>query len=493
MRIFDILSMCVRSLFKRKLRTVLTMLGVVIGTVAIVTTVSLGLALNIRFDQQLSQMGDLRLIRVTSPGNMWRPSTDDAQGPDLPSLDIHAARAFAAIPGVASVSPQIETQLSVRSGRHIMANSFIIGVYPELMAEDDLTLAAGRLLQAGDTTQAVFSSNAEMLFDPEPDGTAMWGFWFGRRFWDSLWAQNNPEAETEPPQPLVDIFNDPIFISHDRNFIWGNQQQEEDVDLWEITTTRLIQPIEIEVVGLLEFKENMYMENGYIYMDIDTVQRLRMEQSRLEQQQNAEWGWIDARQNAHTFSEYSYILVRASNINHVANIHSEITQMGFPASHPGQSLEQIQGMARSQQQMLGAIGAVSLFVAAIGIANTMVMSIYERTREIGVMKVIGATVPDIRKMFLIEASLIGLLGGIIGVGLSYGASYILNNAAQFEGFDIFGGMFDWIGDPNALVSYIAPWLAVLAIIFATIIGLVSGYLPAQRATKLSALTAIRTD
>jgi len=130
---------------------------------------------------------------------------------------------------------------------------------------------------------------------------------------------------------------------------------------------------------------------------------------------------------------------------------------------------------------------VSLFVAAIGISNTMVMSIYERTREIGVMKVIGASLKDIRRLFLLEAALIGVFGGVLGAGLSLGVSKIINN----YGIPFFDNMV--YGANESDISAIPAWLCLFALGFSAVIGLVSGYFPARRAMKLSALTAIRTE
>ena len=78
------------------------------------------------------------------------------------------------------------------------------------------------------------------------------------------------------------------------------------------------------------------------------------------------------------------------------------------------------------QGILGGIGAISLLVAALGITNTMIMSIYERTKEIGIMKVIGANLEDIRKMFLLEAGMIGFIGGVAGIIISYILSLLMN-------------------------------------------------------------------
>ena len=160
--------------------------------------------------------------------------------------------------------------------------------------------------------------------------------------------------------------------------------------------------------------------------------------------------------------------------------------------YEGQYLESMKATAKNMQSLLGAIGAVSLFVAAIGIANTMIMSVYERTKEIGIMKVIGASIKDIKKIFLIESWIIGFLGGIVGVGLSLIISHVLNTTSvSFFSVDSFSYMPD--GAEKKIVSLIPVWLCVAAVIFAGFVGLCSGYFPAKRATKLSALTAIKSE
>lgn len=143
------------------------------------------------------------------------------------------------------------------------------------------------------------------------------------------------------------------------------------------------------------------------------------------------------------------------------------------------------------QAVLGGIGAISLLVAALGITNTMIMSIYERTREIGVMKVLGCLLTDIRQLFLWEAGIIGFTGGITGLLLSIGASLLLNRfGGSLGGF--LGGGSGPDGQPLP-ISVIPLWLSCSSVGFATLVGLVSGFAPANRAMKLSALEAIRSE
>ena len=164
-----------------------------------------------------------------------------------------------------------------------------------------------------------------------------------------------------------------------------------------------------------------------------------------------------------------------------------ITEMGLGAYSLTDILKSMQKTSANIQAILGGIGAVSLLVAALGITNTMIMSIYERTREIGVMKVLGAELGAIRRLFLFEAGLIGFLGGVLGITFSLIISAVLNNAGLS-----FMNYFMYMGEESK-ISVIPLWLIGVSIIFATLIGLISGYYPARRAMKLSALEAIKTE
>lgn len=166
-------------------------------------------------------------------------------------------------------------------------------------------------------------------------------------------------------------------------------------------------------------------------------------------------------------------------MKNVKAVQQEIKNLGLQANSNAEWMEQVQQSSRSIQATLGGIGAVSLFVAAIGIANTMMMSIYERTKEIGVMKVLGCDMSAIRNMFLAEAGFIGLIGGVVGIVLSYMISAIINFVLRDSYY--------------SNVSYIPPYLTLLALIFAVVIGMVAGLFPALRAMRLSPLAAIRNE
>ncbi len=143
--------------------------------------------------------------------------------------------------------------------------------------------------------------------------------------------------------------------------------------------------------------------------------------------------------------------------------------------------------------MLGGIGAISLFVAALGIMNTMIMSISERTREIGIMKALGCFVSDIRAIFLLEAGCIGFIGGAVGVILSLIISTVMNLAAYQAPITGIGDVIAALTAQGTRISVIPLWLIGFAMFFSVVIGVASGYYPANKAVKISSLEAIKRE
>jgi len=215
-----------------------------------------------------------------------------------------------------------------------------------------------------------------------------------------------------------------------------------------------------------------------IFADIETVKKIVLENAKANNNRD-----IKA-------DEYETIKIKAKDIESAEKIQNELDEMGITTYGLSDMRESMQKQQGTLQMILGGIGAMSLIVAAIGIANTMIMSIYERTKEIGVMKVLGCKLSNIKAMFLIESSAIGLIGGIFGVGLSFLASFLMN---RFMNASALGSTAGWGGATESAVSIIPLWLVLLSVVFSTVVGLVSGYLPARRATRISALEAIKSE
>ncbi len=196
--------------------------------------------------------------------------------------------------------------------------------------------------------------------------------------------------------------------------------------------------------------------------------------------------WWFGQPDILTTEGYDMVIARATGLSDVPVVIEAIEDLNLQT----QSLEAILDVANQVlsllQALLGSVGALALLVAALGVANTMMMAIYERTREIGVLKALGASRGEIRTLFTVEAGMLGFIGGVFGLGFGFLlgklVDYIAHRYLISEGVT-------GIGD----LSIIPLWLALGAIIFATLIGILAGIYPAARASKLDPVTALRHE
>lgn len=432
----DLFLMALRNLWKRKLRTALTVLGVVIGTASIVVMVSIGIGMNRGFAQQLESWGSLQVINVYPSGGMVY---DDATGnmkqeKKANELNAQAVERFRQMESVEAVSPVIQEYLYFSVGKYV-AEASVMGIEPDTMAALGYSVEEGRPLEAGDQKALVFGGGVE-FYDPKLS-------------WEMRYAAD---------PPAVDLLNETINVSYDWNY--GTRHADKS-----------IKPIKMQAVG----KTSAEGGNAWsVFMPMDELQEIQKARQEWEAEKNG-----NKNTEKNKSKEYSEVLVKVDDIDRVQAVQQEIKDMGFRASSLTDQLESMKETTKMLRLVLGAIGAISMVVAAISITNTMVMAIYERTKEIGIMKVIGASLRDIKRLFLTEAALIGFSGGIVGIVVSFGVSFVVNRIAAGQG--------------STMQSAIPLWLALGAVGFATAVGILSGYLPAKRAMKLSALTAIKTE
>jgi putative ABC transport system permease protein len=183
---------------------------------------------------------------------------------------------------------------------------------------------------------------------------------------------------------------------------------------------------------------------------------------------------------------FDMVTIRAADAARASALATQLRQQGFSV----QSLEAFVTIANRivtvVTMMFLLVGGIALLVATIGIANTMVMAIYERTREIGILKAMGASPREIRQLFMLEAGWIGLMGGVAGVGLGWLLGLALNQAAQAYAH------YRETPMPEGLFLVSLP-LVIGAVGFAALIGLLAGLLPAHRAARLNPLDALRHE
>ena len=460
MTISDLFRYSWKSLIRRKLRTILTILGVVIGIASIVVMVSLGLGLREQSMAMIEQYGGLTTITVREGnGNSSGGASDQSKKSDPTDgkLSDETVENIKKLDHVEIVSPVLTFQCVMRSGAYESSCYNGYGYSLEALKSMKWKFNEGDFPKEGDPLKFIYGNMYLQEFSNYATGQGYW--------------------ETNV-LPDIDLMKDPIFTVFDTeayNSLKGNSNGYSEDD-GSVASKPAAPPKKylIPTAGVLYGNTNDdYRDYSWsVYCDIEALEKVLKKEYR-----NKAIPDQPVKKNGSPYRQlfYNQIYVRSDSVDHVLDLQKEIGDMGYSVESNYEWIEETQKQARSQQAMLGGIGCVSLLVAAIGIANTMMMSIYERTKEIGVMKVLGCNLSDIRGMFLLEATMIGALGGIIGDLISFIASLIINAVTAEK------------------TSVTPIWLMLMGFVFAVLVGMAAGYFPSKRAMELSPLAAIRNE
>ena len=469
----DLLRMSASNLKRRKLRTFLTVLGVVIGTASIVVMVSLGLGLQKSVYDEMEQSGGLTTMNVTGGESVGDGiySFDSEESDDANKyIDDNCIKKFSELAHVKSAAPIYEISAILLKGKYEGYCSLYAST-PEGLKMREIKLAEGGSLPKSGTgkLELVYGNNVLTNFSERGNNSS--GYW-----------------ETGE-LPDINLMKDSMFMILDQDAYYNSQngggfQAEsgsdgsgQGVSATPATAKKYI----VTASGVVEGGVDDYNSNSYyVFCDLDTLkQMLRKEFSgRVIPGQ-------PSTKSGKPYKEfyYSSAQVKVDDMSNVNDVANEIRQLGYNVQTNAEYMESMKKQMAIIQAVLGGIGAISLIVAAIGIANTMMMSIYERTKEIGVIKVLGCSLKNIKQMFLIEAAFIGLIGGIVGNIISFAMSGVINMVtAQSSALGVEGS-----------ISYIPLWLVLVSLGFSMLIGMLAGYFPALRAMRLSPLAAIRSE
>jgi ABC-type lipoprotein release transport system permease subunit len=441
MRISDLFVMGLRNLSRRKARTILTVLGVVIGSLSIIIMVSIGYGMENNFESQVMQQGGLTTITVNTYAEVI-----DENGKWLDNkkqvLDDKLAEQIRAIEHVRAVSPVLQKNASLVSGKYMGWVYFTAMDFKSFDDFDFPELEYGEYPSEEDNSWIIFGS--DMPYE----------------FYDPTSRVYNPKK--------IDLLKDKINLKFD-----------------EYPTAEKKKAFTLPLKNIAKMQKTNSEFDYNTYIDIEYFKKIYLKYCNTLSLE-------DRKKAIKSINEYQQIKLNVDNIDNVIEVQEKIQELGFQSYSQMQYLKPLQEASKTLQMVLGSLGFVAMLVSAISIANTMVMSIYERTKEIGIMKVLGCVIKDIRKLFLFEAAMIGLFGGLIGIILGYLASWGINKF----GAPIFGALMSgsYMYDMASTKFSIIPiYLPLVSLAISITVGLVSGYFPARRATKISAIEAMKTE
>ena len=461
----DTLGLALRNLGEAKLRTSLTTMGVSIGIASLAGMVSLGVGLQDQFVGQFTKSGVFDAVTVTPgqdlPGFMaggrsgrggrrggFGSQRRAARGAPSPSgvplrddLNDATIKELAALDGVKDVYPNVRVPVEAKYGGE--SEGAIAGGVPMSAAGEGAfqSMSFGTFFSADSANECILSLDMAKRID----------------------ASN--------PQGLV---GKELMLAHAGSLAGTNAI---GAGVFPSGASRVDSPFTI--VGIVERETGPF--GGSVAISGLMIPLGRAREMRAAMRMAAQAVTPDRAPDR----TYNSLVVKVKHAQFTQDVEDQIKKKGFSAFSLNDALQGAKRAFIILDIVLSLIGSIALAVSSLGIMNTMVMSILERTREIGIMKAIGGSDGDIRRIFLIEASAIGFFGGVAGVVLGWIVGRLINLGANIY-------IQNQGGTPGNLFS-LPIWLIGGAIAFSIAISLIAGSYPAARAARLDPIQALRHD
>ena len=489
MSFIDILRLALRNLRQAKLRAVLTTMGVIVGVAVIVTMVSFGLGLQgnmlarfkaldlfseIRvFGRSLSSMASAGADRGNRREDGDRREGRSNSG-NTPSriLDDNAIAEISKIEGVAYVEPSINFTAYVRANGKVLTQQVSGAMVPNASTRFQ-EFVAGKMISSANADEVVVTERFARDF-----GYANLSDASGQTL-EFLAPPSSVKRDQkgEEEEELPNFFGIPL----------GEPEPDENAPGLVAHTFKISGVLKTELKeGPGQGGLRGLMPRAGIYVPLPAARAWTLEHRGPMSEVALELARQSGALGEAESEGYDSAVVRVDDPVALTNVRKRLTDAGFSSFSIIDELEQLRMVFLILDSVLGLLGGISLLVASFGIANTMIMSILERTREIGIMKAIGAEDREIKLIFFVEAAVIGVTGGVIGTLVAWGVDGLANRLA-----------YRFILKPQgaAYVDFFSLplWLSAGAILFALSVSILAALYPAARAARIDPVKALRHD
>jgi putative ABC transport system permease protein len=464
-KIPDITELALRNLRESFLRNSLTTVGISVGVASLVAMLSLGVGLQQLFSRRLAKSGLFDTVLVTSKRDlrgMGRDNENSVSPAESRILDEAARQELERLPNVLEAYPDIRfiTELRYEDKPHL---TMIAALPSSAKGNDAFEGMQGSFFSSGTAPEVILQKTfAEELLGKIP----------GRGL-----------DETNVAELAKPLLGKEIVMKYAQRATsaptpGAAPTNPADSDIEAASYSVLSRERKLKIVGVADLDPESMRgpTRAKIFLPLQLAESLHVMQP------------TDLREIGRSASDqpvYSSVSVRVKNPAQVQTVEDAIKKKGFGTFSILDASRGLQQVFKVLYAFLGIFGSLALIVASIGIVNTLVMAILERRREIGIMKAIGASDGDVKKLFFAEAGAMGIVGGIIGVVLGWAIGQVINFGTNIylksQGF------------PPDKFWTVPGWLVVFAIAFAFLVSLVSGLYPAGRAARLDPVQALRYE
>jgi putative ABC transport system permease protein len=458
---YDLFELAVRNLRQSKLRNGLTTVGISVGVASLVAMLSLGVGLQQLATKRLAGSGMFDTVFVTSKQDFRgfdREQDQKDQHPEnAPVLDDAARDKMAHLQYVTEVEPEIRVMGEIVYGGQTHYG-FVTGLPMSARENEAFDNLQGKFFSRSDAEEVILLNDFAKELAPQ-----------------------NPKALIGQEVTLRYGEHQPLAADSEtsgRPQLSGEQSDGSNPkggDSYGFSVVRKTQ--ELKVVGIVD--EEPYggmrtVSRGRIFLPVDLTAKLNM----------AEFSDMRSSLRGHGRT-YMTLTVRVKDPAKVAQVQDAIKQMGFRTFSVLDATKSLRRFFTVLDLFLGIFGSLALAVATLAIINTLVMAVLERRREIGVMKAIGASDGDVKRLFFAEAGAMGFFGGVLGIvlGFAIGKAINLGTGIYLHNHQL----------PAEAVWIMPPWLIGAAIVFSIVVSLLAGLYPASRAARLDPVQTLKYE